>query len=113
MDKKITLISGASRGIGRAVATRLARENHFVMILARNAEELTELARAVQQNELPEHLRGSADKRDAELEWGQAYMMHLTTAILLNIDVEAALARAIRRIYERSQAKREKADATR
>lgn len=76
-------------------------------------EELTELARAVQQSELPKHLRGSADKRDAELEWGQAYMMHLTTAILLDIDVEAALARAIQRIYERSQAKRERQDATR
>lgn len=43
MDKQVTLISGASRGIGRAAATRLARENHFVMLLARNGEELNEL----------------------------------------------------------------------
>lgn len=49
MDKKITLISGASRGIGRAAATRLARENHFVMLLARNAEELTELEFEIDQ----------------------------------------------------------------
>lgn len=49
MDKRITLISGASRGIGRAVATRLARENHFVMLLARNAEELTELEFEIDQ----------------------------------------------------------------
>lgn len=50
MEKKITIISGASRGIGRAVATRLARENHFVMLLARNAEELTELEFEIDQS---------------------------------------------------------------
>lgn len=49
MEKPVTLISGASRGIGRAVATRLARENHFVMLLARNAEELTELEFEIDQ----------------------------------------------------------------
>ena len=43
MNKPVTIISGASRGIGRAVATRLARENHFVLLLARNAEEISEL----------------------------------------------------------------------
>lgn len=41
--KKITLISGASRGIGRAVAQQLAKEGHFCMLMARNAEELGEL----------------------------------------------------------------------
>jgi NADP-dependent 3-hydroxy acid dehydrogenase YdfG len=41
--KKVTLISGASRGIGRALSARLAREQHFVILLARNAEELGEL----------------------------------------------------------------------
>jgi NADP-dependent 3-hydroxy acid dehydrogenase YdfG len=43
MNKKITLISGASRGIGKAVATQLSREGHFVVLLARNAEEIGEL----------------------------------------------------------------------
>lgn len=49
MDKKITLISGASRGIGRAIATRLTREQHFVMLLARNSEELSELEFEIDQ----------------------------------------------------------------
>lgn len=50
MDKKITVISGASRGIGRAVALRLAREGHFVMLLARNAEEISELEFEIDQS---------------------------------------------------------------
>lgn len=43
MEKKVAIVSGASRGIGRAVAAQLARENYFVLLLARNAEEITEL----------------------------------------------------------------------
>lgn len=41
--KKISIVSGASRGIGREIAARLAREGHFVAILARNEEEIREL----------------------------------------------------------------------
>lgn len=47
--KKITIVSGASRGIGRAVAARLAREDHFVMLLARNTEEIEELEFEIDQ----------------------------------------------------------------
>lgn len=47
--KKITLISGASRGIGRAIAGRLAREDHFVVLLARNAEEIGELEHEIDE----------------------------------------------------------------
>lgn len=41
--KKVSIVSGASRGIGREIAARLAREGHFVALLARNSEELEEL----------------------------------------------------------------------
>ena len=47
--KKITIISGASRGIGRAIAAQLAKEEHFVMLLARNAEEIGELEFEIDQ----------------------------------------------------------------
>ncbi len=47
--KKITLISGASRGIGRAVSLRLAHEDHFVVVLARNAEEIGELEHEIDE----------------------------------------------------------------
>lgn len=43
MEKKITIITGASRGIGKAVAFKLAKEDHFVILLARNREEIEEI----------------------------------------------------------------------
>jgi len=49
MTKKVTIISGASRGIGRAVSLRLAHEGHFVVILARNAEEIGELEHEIDE----------------------------------------------------------------
>jgi NADP-dependent 3-hydroxy acid dehydrogenase YdfG len=49
MTRKITLISGASRGIGRAVSLRLAHEGHFVVVLARNAEEIGELEHEIDE----------------------------------------------------------------
>jgi NADP-dependent 3-hydroxy acid dehydrogenase YdfG len=49
MTKKVTLISGASRGIGRAVSLRLAHEGHFVVVLARNAEEIGELEHEIDE----------------------------------------------------------------
>lgn len=49
MDKKITIISGASRGIGRAIAMRLAHEGHFAILLARNSEEIGELEQEIDE----------------------------------------------------------------
>lgn len=49
MNKKVTIISGASRGIGRATALRLAHEDHFVVVLARNAEEIGELEHEIDE----------------------------------------------------------------
>lgn len=49
MTKKVSIISGASRGIGRAVSLRLAHEGHFVVVLARNAEEIGELEHEIDE----------------------------------------------------------------
>lgn len=49
MNKKVTIISGASRGIGRAISLRLAHEGHFVVVLARNAEEIGELEHEIDE----------------------------------------------------------------
>ncbi len=43
MDKKVALITGASRGIGRATAIKFAKENIHVVALARTVGALEEL----------------------------------------------------------------------
>lgn len=42
------LITGASRGVGRSFAVRLAEHNYSLALVARNAAELTELARTLE-----------------------------------------------------------------
>ncbi len=43
LDDKIVLVTGASRGIGRAITLRFARAGADLVIVARNREELQEL----------------------------------------------------------------------
>lgn len=45
--KPIALVTGASRGIGRAIATSLACAGHHIIAVARNAELLNDLARDI------------------------------------------------------------------
>jgi NAD(P)-dependent dehydrogenase (short-subunit alcohol dehydrogenase family) len=44
MNKPVTLITGASRGIGRATCVALAKEGHHIIALARTIGALEELA---------------------------------------------------------------------
>ncbi len=44
LDGKVAIVSGGSRGIGRAIATELVREGARVMLAARNQSDLDEAA---------------------------------------------------------------------
>jgi NAD(P)-dependent dehydrogenase (short-subunit alcohol dehydrogenase family) len=48
MDKRIALVTGASRGLGRALAAGLAREGYDLILDARNAGDLHAAAAAIQ-----------------------------------------------------------------
>ncbi|HTD68101.1 MAG TPA: SDR family oxidoreductase [Candidatus Limnocylindria bacterium] len=47
MSKSVAVVTGASQGIGRSTSIRLARDFSAVVLAARNAEALTEVADAV------------------------------------------------------------------
>jgi 3-oxoacyl-[acyl-carrier protein] reductase len=49
MNSKVAIITGASQGIGRATALRLAKDFSSVVLAARNAEALKEVAVGVEQ----------------------------------------------------------------
>jgi 3-oxoacyl-[acyl-carrier protein] reductase len=48
LDGKVAIVTGASRGIGTAIAHRLAREGAKVVITARNADALDQTAHAIE-----------------------------------------------------------------
>jgi len=49
MDHSVAIVTGASQGIGRSTAIRLAKDFSAVVLAARNAEALTEVADAVKK----------------------------------------------------------------
>jgi len=50
MPKLVAVVTGASQGIGRATAVRLAKDFSGVVLAARNGEALKEVAAEVQSN---------------------------------------------------------------
>jgi short-subunit dehydrogenase len=49
MKNSVAIVTGASQGIGRSTAIRLARDFSAVVLAARNAKELEEVAAEVQK----------------------------------------------------------------
>src|SRR5438128_402210 len=50
LDKKIAIITGGGRGIGRAIALRFASEGAAVLIAARTESELKNVVAEIQQS---------------------------------------------------------------
>lgn len=48
-EMKVTLITGASGGIGEAIAVRLAERKHNLLLVARNAEKLKKLCKQLNE----------------------------------------------------------------
>lgn len=49
LKEKVILVTGASRGIGKAVAAAFAAEGSTVVLTARNQQDLEQAAQEVQQ----------------------------------------------------------------
>jgi 3-oxoacyl-[acyl-carrier protein] reductase len=47
-DKRIAVVTGASRGIGAAIAQALAKQGRHVILMARNADKLAEVQKAIE-----------------------------------------------------------------
>ncbi|MCC6678956.1 MAG: 3-oxoacyl-ACP reductase FabG [Phycisphaerales bacterium] len=71
-EKRVAVVTGASRGIGRAIALRLARDGRHVVLVSRSAGPLSDLAQQIEA----QHGPGSASFKAVDVgdpkEFGEA-----------------------------------------
>lgn len=67
IEQRIALVTGASRGIGRAIATRLATDGRLVVLVSRSAESLEEVRAAIEQ------AGGKAEVRTCDIGESEAF----------------------------------------
>lgn len=87
MSKPLVVITGASHGIGKALALSYAKENHPLLLLSRNIEPLPELANKpviYQQVDVVDYSALENAIRQAESQYGPTECM-INNAGLINI----------------------------
>ena len=67
IDKRVAIVTGASRGIGRAIAERLGADGRHVVAVARSADALAEVASAI------EAAGGTAEARTCDIGDSEAF----------------------------------------
>ncbi|MCX7784088.1 MAG: SDR family NAD(P)-dependent oxidoreductase, partial [Meiothermus sp.] len=80
---KLALVTGASQGIGRAIATTLAKEGARVVVAARSMEKLQDLVHEIEQDGGEAHAIVADLARPDELERLAAEAQNLGTIELL------------------------------
>ena len=93
LKSKVALITGASRGIGRAVALALAREGARVALCARKPDDLADAAAEIRRATGAEALQIPADLSDLA---GVEATVETTRTRLSRIDILVNNAGAIR-----------------
>ncbi len=93
MDKQVVLITGASRGIGRSIALRFAREGFACALTARHTDQLQETARLVAEAGASQSLVIPADlTRDEDIarlaqtvldQWGRVDVLINNAGVLV------------------------------
>jgi len=85
LEKRRAVVTGASRGLGRAIASALAAEGAEVIAVARNLERLNDLVNATATGRGPGSVTAHAcDLADGSALGGLAALMHDTDILVLN-----------------------------
>ena len=102
VEGKVVLVTGASSGIGKATAWKLAEVGAHVVTIARDAEQLAEVVREFEAAGLKLHayLGDLADMASAEVVTQQVLAEHGTVDILIN-NAGRSIRRAIENSFDR------------
>ncbi|NND05309.1 MAG: SDR family oxidoreductase [Saprospiraceae bacterium] len=84
MNKKVAIITGASRGIGRSVAERLFNDGYLLTLVADNSKELEETARALDRSSVLIQVGDLADLDFARLVVDQTMLNWGRVDVLVN-----------------------------
>ena len=93
LQGKVAIVTGASKGIGKAIAEELAREGVHIALCARGAEALAELARGLRQQHDIQALPVAGDLSSLE---GVQRLVQETVAHFGRVDILVNNAGAIR-----------------